>query len=326
VRTPPAGDGCRVIRIPDHGLFGWPGALERLLEKPWRSAGALAFVRGARRALSEHGPFQRVVAHWIVPSGFPVALASGGAELEVVAHGSDVRLLLRLPRIARLFIVERLLASGARFRFVSHTLRDELVRATTLALGRASVVAASPIDLDSAPSRRVARERLGLAPGDRLAVIAGRLVASKRTQVALQALCLVPDLSVVVVGDGPERGKLERSFERVTFVGQLPRPDALSFIAAADVVVSASQSEGAPSVVREARGLGVPVVACDSGDLRAWAERDSGLVVVSQMSGRRFACEERRPTAENRSSIAQTRPMPELRGLLRNEHPPRSGE
>ena len=273
-------DGSRIVRISDGGVFGWPGALERLREKPWRASGALRFAHGARRALREHGPFDRVIAHWIVPCGFPISLTGGARELELVAHGGDVRLLLALPRALRRSIVERLLAKGARFRFVSAALRDELVSGTSSALARASSVAPCPIHLGSVPSRRAARERLGLDTAERLAVISGRLVPSKRTRVALEALMLVPELRVVVVGDGPERRKLEARFERVSFVGQLPRPEALSVIAAADVVVSASRDEGAPSVVREARALGVPVVAARSGDLAAWAARDGGLYVV----------------------------------------------
>ena len=57
-------------------------------------------------------------------------------------------------------------------------------------------------------------------------------------------------------------------------------PRHLRWIAAADVLVSASAHEGAPSVVREARALGVPVVAVSAGDLAQWAERDAGLLLV----------------------------------------------
>jgi glycosyltransferase involved in cell wall biosynthesis len=46
------------------------------------------------------------------------------------------------------------------------------------------------------------------------------------------------------------------------------------------VLVSASRHEGSPLVVREARALGVPVVACPSGDLEQWARDDAGLWVL----------------------------------------------
>jgi teichuronic acid biosynthesis glycosyltransferase TuaC len=45
-------------------------------------------------------------------------------------------------------------------------------------------------------------------------------------------------------------------------------------------LLSTSAHEGAPSVVREARALGVPVVAVAAGDLAEWAKADPGIVVL----------------------------------------------
>ena len=69
-------------------------------------------------------------------------------------------------------------------------------------------------------------------------------------------------------------------FPEATFVGQLPRAVALEWLAAADVLVSASREEGAPTVVREARALDVPVVARASGDLELWSREDPELFVI----------------------------------------------
>ena len=90
----------------------------------------------------------------------------------------------------------------------------------------------------------------------------------------------VPELLAIVVGEGPERASLERRFPRARFVGHVPRPRALAYVAAANVLVSASLLEGAPTVVREARALGTEVVCLPAGDLRAWAATDPGLHVV----------------------------------------------
>jgi glycosyltransferase involved in cell wall biosynthesis len=83
-----------------------------------------------------------------------------------------------------------------------------------------------------------------------------------------------------VVGDGPERATLQQRYPNVRFVGHLRRDRALTWIAAADLLLSASRQEGSPTVVREARALGVPVVATRAGDLEAWSRNDSGIVVV----------------------------------------------
>jgi hypothetical protein len=71
-----------------------------------------------------------------------------------------------------------------------------------------------------------------------------------------------------------------RRFPRARFVGHLERPLALAYLAAANVLVSASRQEGAPTTVREARALGTDVVSVAAGDLELWAHRDPGLHIV----------------------------------------------
>jgi teichuronic acid biosynthesis glycosyltransferase TuaC len=110
-----------------------------------------------------------------------------------------------------------------------------------------------------------------------LAVVVARLVPGKRVGIALDAIAHLPAVDVVVIGGGPLLSALQGQFPNVRFTGELTRSQALEWIAAANVLVSASLLEGAPTVVREARALGVPVVACPAGDLTLWAERDAGL-------------------------------------------------
>jgi glycosyltransferase involved in cell wall biosynthesis len=280
----PSSDGARVHWLPDHGAFGWPGALSRLKERPTRWLGAGAFALCAARALQRSGPFARIQAHFLVPCAWPIAIralaASPAAVFEAVGHGSDVRTFCRLPRALRAHIARVWLARGARLRLTGQQIAAEL-RAASPELSDAICVEASPIDLELVHSRSAARRALAIPAATQLALIVSRLIPEKRVAVALHALALVDDLSVVVVGDGPELEPLRARFPNVRFVGYLPRPEALRWIAAADVLVSASEKEGAPSVVREARALGVPVVAVKAGDLALWAERDPGLLVIA---------------------------------------------
>lgn len=64
------------------------------------------------------------------------------------------------------------------------------------------------------------------------------------------------------------------------FRGQLDRAEALAWIAASRVLVHPSRAEAAPTVVREARALGVPVVATAVGDIAEWAKRDPGILIA----------------------------------------------
>lgn len=274
--------GARVEWLDACTAFGFPGALPRLREKPWRLFGASAFAVRARRALARFDP-DVTVAHFIVPSAWPIA-SSGAGALEVVGHGSDVRLLARLPRPLRVAIVRSLLRRGATFRFVSNDLAERLARATTPELLARSRVAPSPIELHAAPNRQAARPTLGIDDGERVCVIVGRLIAEKRVDASIELAFRLNAHRVVVVGGGPLSGELRSRYPSVEFVGQLPRDAALAWIAASDVLVSASRDEGAPTVIREARALGVPVVAMPAGDLREWAARDPGITLVDSPS------------------------------------------
>ena len=274
----------RVVWIPDGAAFGWPGALERLRRRPDRVWGMLRFIRTARSVLDSLEPLDRVVAHFIVPSGWPTSNRPGRG-LEVVAHGSDVRLLARLPRRLRQRILGDLLASEARFRVVSDALLQRLCYDGPAELRERCHVRPCAIDLGTVPDRDQARAGLGVLPGQRLAVVVGRLVKSKRVGTALDAAALMPATRVVVIGAGPERRGLSARFPSVEFFGQLPRSVTLRWIAAADVLITASREEGAPTVVREARALGTPVVAAPSGDLALWAVSDRGLSVIASVAG-----------------------------------------
>ena len=273
-------DGATLHWLRDSGAFGWPGALARLKERPWRWLGAFEFCLRARSAVRREAPFTCLQAHFLVPCAWPIALSSAPAtRLELVGHGSDVRAFCRLPSPLRRQITRAWLVRRATLRVTSSEL-SQLLRSANPELSAAVRVAESPIDIADVPTRNGARQALRISETQPLALIVSRLIPEKRVELALQALAWLDGLSAVVVGDGPELESLRARFPKVRFTGYLARGEALRWIAAADVLVSASAHEGAPSVVREARALGVPVVAVNAGDLAQWAKRDAGLLLV----------------------------------------------
>lgn len=264
------GSTVTVITPEPGGAFGWPGAATRIRERPVRALEAGAWVVRAAAQLRAFRP-DRIVAHWAVPSAWPIAAsAGGGAELDVVSHGGDVRLLLGMPAAARGRIVRAIALRAKRWRFVSQALADELLRAcdgdARAALLRAAVVA--PSALAMLDVRDAAAERRRAFADRRLYVCAGRLVASKRVDRIIDYVASAEgerkrDRVLVVVGDGPERARLELQARRwcmdARFVGKRSRRDTLTWIGAADEIVHASRAEGLSTVVREAQHLGVPV-------------------------------------------------------------------
>lgn len=286
VVAPGAGDpgdpGVCVVRVPDRGASGFPGLLVRLAERPWRALGLFGFALGARRALLSRGPFDQLFAHFLVPTGFPIALGlrRSARHLEIIAHGSDVGVLERLPAALGRRILRSALCSGATLRCVSQDLAGRLERMHGRPLGDRLRIEPAPIDVAAAPDRAAAREVLAIDPGARLLLVVGRLIPEKRVATALRATRLLEGIDVVVLGDGPEGAALRQAFPEVRFLGQVAHPLSLTWIRASDAVVTASRSEGAPLALREARALGVPVVSLAAGDLRAWSAQDPGLWVV----------------------------------------------
>jgi teichuronic acid biosynthesis glycosyltransferase TuaC len=277
----PAGEraeGDDVCWVEAGSAFGWPGVMSRLRERPLRALSVLAFTLRARRLLETQGDLDRVIAHFAVPSAWPIASRSHRGKLEVVIHGSDARLIARLPALLRRRIARTLEASEVRT--VSEELRQELGRALGPRILARACVRPARLELGDVPTRDAARRELGVRAEERLLVVAGRLIPTKRTGVALAAATLLPDVRAVVLGDGPERERLTREFPRAELLGLVPRARALAWIRAADAIVSASYEEGAPSVVREARALGTPVVALACGDLVNAGAVDPGLFVV----------------------------------------------
>ncbi|WP_437652199.1 glycosyltransferase family 4 protein [Sorangium sp. So ce1182] len=312
VLDPPSQDGGLVVHRAGGGaLFAWPGAVARARESPRRLLSAGPFALSVLARLREIGPVDRAVAHWIVPCAWPLLLAAPRAwplllaapraRLEVRAHGADVRLLLGAPRAARAAVVGALLRRDARFVFAARALLDVLAGALApeqaRALVDASRVEPPAFDLPPVAERaRALRGALAQRPGERLAVVACRLIPTKRVELAIEAARAAgPGLLLVVIGDGPERAALERRAGcgdgaaasagdavcgAVRFTGALPRREALAWVAAADVLLHPSSHEAAPTVIREARALGVPVIACDAGDVVAWAKDDGGILVA----------------------------------------------
>jgi teichuronic acid biosynthesis glycosyltransferase TuaC len=268
-------------------LFGRPGALLRAREQPFRLLELVRFVPSAVRLLRALAPVDLTVAHFLLPSAYPLALAATGAT-EVVLHGSDVRIFVGLPSMVRAHVVQRLLTRGSHFRFVSEELRSTLLLSLSAdqrhRVHSLSRVELPPIDLPRS-SMQLAQLELELHVRPRW-VTCSRLVATKRVdRCLLEAAKRNVDLTVI--GDGPLRAELEAlaaSLEpRARFLGHLSRPEALGVIANSHKLLHLSESEGAPTVIREARALGIPVLATAVGDVARWALDDPGIEIFRPM-------------------------------------------
>jgi glycosyltransferase involved in cell wall biosynthesis len=126
-------------------------------------------------------------------------------------------------------------------------------------------VAPSPV---RGAHERFCRE-LGIKPDARLVACAGPLVPGQGFQDGVWTFeilkYLFPDLHLILIGDGPDRGRLEQfvhligAERHVHFLG--PQADAAALLGYAEVVWVPSRSHGGVNVALEAMAAGRPVVA-----------------------------------------------------------------
>jgi glycosyltransferase involved in cell wall biosynthesis len=120
------------------------------------------------------------------------------------------------------------------------------------------------------------RSELGIPAGVGLVGFVGHLIAQKRPDRALDVLVAMHELGepahLVVAGDGPLRSRFEVDVARRglgSFVHVLGhRNDIPQILAATDVFILTSDSEGLPGVVIEAQMAGCPVVTVPVGGVR----------------------------------------------------------
>ncbi|MDN8579383.1 glycosyltransferase family 4 protein [Corynebacterium bovis] len=113
--------------------------------------------------------------------------------------------------------------------------------------------------------REGARRRGEAVEGERHVVgYVGRL-ASEKSVDRLAALMSRRDIQVVVVGDGPERARLERLLPYAVFTGGLYGEDLPRAMASLDVFVHTGDVETFCQTIQEAQASGVPTVAPAAG-------------------------------------------------------------
>ncbi|GAA3193854.1 glycosyltransferase family 4 protein [Streptomyces ramulosus] len=122
-----------------------------------------------------------------------------------------------------------------------------------------------------------------------------RLEPAKSVDKTIEAISLltdeVPELQLVVAGDGSERAALEEYADRlgvtsrVHFIGEVPIEEAASLLKGAFATVVASKSEGGGLVNVEAQAAGCPVIATRAGGIGEYLGGESGALYVDAPDG-----------------------------------------
>jgi glycosyltransferase involved in cell wall biosynthesis len=123
-------------------------------------------------------------------------------------------------------------------------------------------------------------------------VTVGRLVPWKQVDHLIEALTDCKETGLIIVGDGPERNRLEKLVrarqlaDRVYFAGQRSKEETFALMAACDLFVLNSTYEGFPHVVLEAMSVGLPVIATAVGGTPELVrDGENGLLVAPNANG-----------------------------------------
>jgi len=264
-----------------------------------------AVARRVARVLHESG-CDRVVFGASAPLGLlaPGLRRAGARRIVALTHGHEVWW-ARLPVTRRL--LRRIGDSVDTMTYVSEWCRDRIAPALSAA-ARDEMARLSPgVD----PARFYpgcggagTRQRLGIAATAPVVVCTARLVRRKGHDTLVSAwpevLAAYPDAVLLLVGDGPDRGRLRRQVRRlgversVLLPGSVDWREVPAYVDAGDVFAMPCRTrrwglepEAWGIVVLEARACGLPVLVGRSGGAPEALGNGPGVLVddPSQVAG-----------------------------------------
>ena len=271
------------------------------------------------RQLNEATPFSCVDAQFFWPDGPAAARIASALDLplSIKARGADIHYWG-----GKAFARDLMLQAAGRAKgllAVSDALREDMV---AMGMERESITLHQtgldrdrfrPHDHDGL--RRQLSEALGIALPAAAPLLAsvGALIERKGQRFVIDALPLLGDAHLVLVGEGADEAALRTQVEqaelgdRVHFLGNVSHDILPLILSAADVMVLPSSSEGLANAWVEALACGTPLVITDVGGARdvlsdpvsgEFAERDADSIAKAV---RKVLARE-----QDRTAVAQT--------------------
>ena len=252
----------------------------------WMTSG----VRRQVLDLHDRDPFDVIDGHYVYPDGTAATRLGEELGLPVVlsSRGTDLNLYPGFPAIAprirdNLEACDHLICVCEELKRVAVDLGTPERKISVIGNG------VDPSRFHRG-DRDAARARLAL-PKDALIVLSvGHMTERKGFDLLIEACARLgrDDVVLVIAGDGPARGTLERlagaiGFEaRVRFPGAVRNEDLPAWYQASDLFALASSREGWPNVLCEAQACGLPAVATRVWGIPEIIHREDLGVLVEQ--------------------------------------------
>jgi teichuronic acid biosynthesis glycosyltransferase TuaC len=232
----------------------------------WALARAVTPVLAAIR---RDFPFDVIDAQFFWPDG-AAAVALGkrfGVPVSIKSRGSDILFWGQHRSIAAQITAAGQKADG--MLAVSEALKSDMI---ALGMpGERITVHYTGLDRDRFLVRDRAAAKRALGVEGPLLVSVANLVERKGHQIAIDAMRQIPDARLVIIGRGEHEPALVRQIaemqlgDRVTLLGAKPHTVIADWLAAADIMVLISESEGLANSWVEALASGTPVVISNAG-------------------------------------------------------------
>ncbi|MCV2886042.1 glycosyltransferase family 4 protein [Aestuariibacter sp. AA17] len=268
----------RYLVIPKIGMHLTPYFMRRSIEKQ------------ARKLIKQGYDFELIDGHYFFPDGVAIAgvAQSLSKPFTCTARGTDINLIPQQPK-AREKITRVAELAGACIT-VCEALKTSLL--SFARVGDKAFALRNGVDLGfftptNEREQQILKQQQWRVPNNKkLIVSVGHLVERKGHYLVIDAMKSLPDCHLVIAGDGPDRGALQKQVEeaglasRVTFAGALSQDELKVLYQAADTLVLASSREGWANVLLEAMACGTAVVATNLwGTPEVVAKPEAGVLV-----------------------------------------------
>lgn len=138
----------------------------------------------------------------------------------------------------------------------------------------------------AAGNARSLRKEIGIPEDAAVVITTSRLVEKNGVDILITAISSIPNMHLVIVGEGEERRDLEKlaketgRSDRVHFLGARPYRELPQYLKMADIFARPSRSEGMGNSFIEAMAAGIPVIGTPVGGIVDFlVDGVNGLVV-----------------------------------------------